>query len=99
MSQGNINRLLELWHISLAEHGSFSPFINYKHIYDTIDAIEEGRSNLDKIYSKNILIYFLLQVMHLGSVSKLLILWMTLERMAQTGNGRNMRSGFVTQIW
>ena len=38
MSQGNINHLLELW----AQHGSLGLFDGYKHIYDTIDAIEEG---------------------------------------------------------
>jgi hypothetical protein len=43
MSQGNINKLLELWDLSLANYGGFGPFVNYKQIYDTIDAIEEGR--------------------------------------------------------
>ncbi|KAF8955385.1 hypothetical protein BDZ97DRAFT_1907688 [Flammula alnicola] len=42
MSQGNINYLLELWGLSLMKHGSSGPFESYKHIYDTIDAIEEG---------------------------------------------------------
>ena len=42
MSQGNINHLLELWALSLMQHGSLGPFDSYKHIYDTIDAIEEG---------------------------------------------------------
>ncbi|KAF8804851.1 hypothetical protein BYT27DRAFT_7225140 [Phlegmacium glaucopus] len=42
MSQGNINHLLELWGLSLVQHGSSGPFESYKHIYDTIDAIEEG---------------------------------------------------------
>ena len=42
MSQGNINHLLELWALSLMRHGSLGPFDSYKHIYDTIDAIEEG---------------------------------------------------------
>ncbi|KAF8813200.1 hypothetical protein BYT27DRAFT_7220575 [Phlegmacium glaucopus] len=42
MSQGNINHLLELWGLLLMKHGSSGPFENYKHIYDTIDAIEEG---------------------------------------------------------
>ena len=42
MSQGNINHLLELWALSLMQHGSLGPFDSYKHIYDTIDAVEEG---------------------------------------------------------
>ncbi|KAF8810924.1 hypothetical protein BYT27DRAFT_7019409, partial [Phlegmacium glaucopus] len=42
MLQGNINHLLELWGLSLMKHGSSGPFKNYKHIYDTINAIEEG---------------------------------------------------------
>ncbi|KAF8954718.1 hypothetical protein BDZ97DRAFT_1908047 [Flammula alnicola] len=42
MSQGNINYLLELWGLLLMKHGSSGPFESYKHIYDTIDAIEEG---------------------------------------------------------
>ncbi|KAF8810183.1 hypothetical protein BYT27DRAFT_7222195 [Phlegmacium glaucopus] len=42
MSQGNINHLLELWALSLMQHGSLGPFNSYKHIYDTIDAVEEG---------------------------------------------------------
>ncbi|KAF8806795.1 hypothetical protein BYT27DRAFT_7256797 [Phlegmacium glaucopus] len=42
MSQGNINYLLELWVLSLLKHGSVAPFDTYKHIYDRIDAIEEG---------------------------------------------------------
>ena len=42
MSQGNINHLLELWGLSLMKHGSIGPFDSYKHIYDMIDAIEEG---------------------------------------------------------
>ncbi|KAF8810698.1 hypothetical protein BYT27DRAFT_7253435 [Phlegmacium glaucopus] len=42
MSQGNINYLLELWALSLLKHGSVAPFDTYKHIYDRIDAIEEG---------------------------------------------------------
>lgn len=44
MSQGNINHLLELWALSLMKHGSLGPFDSYKHIYDMIDAIEEGKS-------------------------------------------------------
>ena len=43
MSQGNINHLLELWALSLMKHGSVGPFDSYKHIYDQIDAIEEGK--------------------------------------------------------
>ena len=43
MSQGNINRLLELWALSLLKHGGAAPFDTYKHIYDRIDAIEEGK--------------------------------------------------------
>lgn len=43
MSQGNINHLLELWALSLMKHGSIGPFDSYKHIYDQIDAIEEGK--------------------------------------------------------
>ena len=43
MSQGNINRLLELWALSLMEHDGVAPFDSYKHIYDRIDAIEEGK--------------------------------------------------------
>ncbi|KAF8798637.1 hypothetical protein BYT27DRAFT_7264755 [Phlegmacium glaucopus] len=42
MSQGNINYLLKLWALSLLKHGSVAPFNTYKHIYDRIDAIEEG---------------------------------------------------------
>ena len=43
MSQGNINELLELWDLSLAKYGGSGPFGSYKHIYNTIDAIEDGR--------------------------------------------------------
>ena len=43
MLQGNINHLLELWVLSLMQHGSLGPFDSYKHIYNTIDAIEEGK--------------------------------------------------------
>lgn len=43
MSQGNINRLLELWALSLMEHDGIPPFDSYKHIYDRIDAIEKGK--------------------------------------------------------
>ena len=43
MSQGNINRLLELWALSLIEHDGIPPFNSYKHIYDRIDAIEKGK--------------------------------------------------------
>jgi hypothetical protein len=50
MSQGNINKLLELWDQSLANHGGFSPFTSYKHIHETIDAIEEGTLTLDEVY-------------------------------------------------
>ena len=58
MSQGNINKLLELWDLSLVNYGGFSPFVSYKHIYDTIDAIEEGRLISDEIYhDENELIY------------------------------------------
>lgn len=42
MSQGNINHLLKLWALSLMQRGSLGSFDSYKHIYDTIDAIEEG---------------------------------------------------------
>ena len=42
MLQGNINHLLELWALSLMQHSSLGPFNSYKHIYDTIDAMEEG---------------------------------------------------------
>ena len=42
MSQGNINHLLKLWALSLMQRGSLGPFDSYKHIYNTIDAIEEG---------------------------------------------------------
>ena len=46
-------------------YGGFSPFVSYKHIYDTIDAIEEGRLISDEIYhDENELIYWMLQVMH-----------------------------------
>ncbi|KAF8953946.1 hypothetical protein BDZ97DRAFT_1929205 [Flammula alnicola] len=45
MSQGNINYLLELWGFSHMKHGSSGLFESYKHIYDTIDAIEEGNSD------------------------------------------------------
>ena len=41
MSQGNINQLLELWDHSLAKYGGSGPFVSYKHIYNTIDAIEQ----------------------------------------------------------
>ena len=50
MSQGNINKLLELWDLSLANYGGLSPFVSYKHIYGTIDAIEEGRSISNEMY-------------------------------------------------
>ena len=43
MSQGNINQLLELWDHSLAKYGGSGPFASYKHIYNTINAIEDGR--------------------------------------------------------
>jgi hypothetical protein len=43
MSQGNINCLLELWALSFREHDGVAPFDSYKHIYDRIDAIEEGK--------------------------------------------------------
>ncbi|KAF8951994.1 hypothetical protein BDZ97DRAFT_1931423 [Flammula alnicola] len=42
MSQGKIDHLLELWALSLMKHGSLGPFDSYKHIYDMIDAVEEG---------------------------------------------------------
>ncbi|KAF8815686.1 hypothetical protein BYT27DRAFT_7224843 [Phlegmacium glaucopus] len=42
MSQGNINHLLKLWALSLMQHGGLGPFNSYKHIYDTIDAVEEA---------------------------------------------------------
>jgi hypothetical protein len=57
MSQGNINCLLELWALSLMKHGSIGPFDSYKEIYDTIDAIEEGKSCYDKVLS-----FFLLKL-------------------------------------
>jgi hypothetical protein len=47
MSQSNINKLLELWDLfSFANYRGSSPFSSYKNMYDTIDAIEEGRLNL-----------------------------------------------------
>ncbi|KAF6752471.1 hypothetical protein DFP72DRAFT_991074 [Ephemerocybe angulata] len=43
MSQENINTLLNLWGLSVMQHGAtFGPFDNYKHIFDTIDDIEQG---------------------------------------------------------
>lgn len=51
MSQGNINRLLELWALSLMKHGSIGPFDGYKEIYDRIDSIEEGKSYNHKVLS------------------------------------------------
>jgi hypothetical protein len=43
MSQGNINMLLELWDLSLANYGGSAPFEGFKHMYNTMDAIVEGR--------------------------------------------------------
>ena len=37
---------LELWALSLMKRGSVRPFDSYKHIYDRIDAIEEGKLTL-----------------------------------------------------
>ena len=46
---------------------------------------------------ENKLIYWMLQVMHHGSVSRLVLL-MTWERMHQTGNSKSMRSGSTIQM-
>jgi len=42
MLQGNINHLLELRVLSLMQRSSLGLFDSYKHIYDAVDAIEEG---------------------------------------------------------
>ncbi|EAU93525.2 hypothetical protein CC1G_02755 [Coprinopsis cinerea okayama7 len=44
MSQANINTLLEMWALSLMQHGSTGPFDSYQHIYDTIDMINDGNA-------------------------------------------------------
>jgi len=42
MSAGNINDLMTLWEASNASSGGESPFVNYTHLYDTIDRIPIG---------------------------------------------------------
>ncbi|KAF7978992.1 hypothetical protein HWV62_44259 [Athelia sp. TMB] len=42
MSAGNINELMELWAMSAGEHGDFSPFASFDHMYTMIDATKHG---------------------------------------------------------
>ena len=42
MSADNIDHLMTLWEASAASTGGESPFVNYTHLYDTIDRIPVG---------------------------------------------------------
>ncbi|KAF8802592.1 hypothetical protein BYT27DRAFT_7226303 [Phlegmacium glaucopus] len=42
MSAGNIDTLLDLWALSMAKNDDLGPFTSYKHMYATIDNINQG---------------------------------------------------------
>ncbi|PBK68348.1 hypothetical protein ARMSODRAFT_988806 [Armillaria solidipes] len=42
MSQGNIDKLLELWALSQKDHDTFGPFTDHDELYNQIDAIKLG---------------------------------------------------------
>ena len=90
MSQGNINRLLELWALSLMQHGSLGPFDSYKHIYDTIDAIEEGKFIFLSCLTS--LMWNRMQVMRYGSASRPQLT----KRMHLIGRSKSTTSGTMT---
>lgn len=42
MAAGEIDELMELWVLSMSEHGGHSPFESYEEMYATIDATKLG---------------------------------------------------------